>query len=51
MATLYASNTDYAALLDATCDALGIGRDGLSGRRVAVLGAGGAARAAVAGFG
>ena len=49
--TLYASNTDYAALLDATCDALGIGRDGLSGRRVAVLGAGGAARAAVAGFG
>ncbi|MEM9415806.1 MAG: shikimate dehydrogenase [Planctomycetota bacterium] len=48
--TLYASNTDYAALLDAVCDGLGITREGLAGQRVAVLGAGGAARAAVAGF-
>ena len=47
---LYASNTDYAALLDAVCDAWGVERGALSGRRVAVLGAGGAARAAVAGF-
>lgn len=48
--SLYASNTDYAAALDAVCDTLGIGRDALAGRRVAVLGAGGAARAIVAGF-
>ena len=48
--TLYAGNTDYAALLDAVCDALGVARDALAGRRVTVLGAGGAARAAVAGF-
>ena len=48
--SLYASNTDYAALLDAVCDAWGVERRALSGRRVAVLGAGGAARAAVAGF-
>jgi 3-dehydroquinate dehydratase/shikimate dehydrogenase len=48
--TLYACNTDYAALLDAVCDAWSIEREGLKGRRVGVLGAGGAARAAVAGF-
>ena len=48
--SLYAGNTDYAAALDSVCDALGIGRDALAGRRVAVLGAGGAARAVVAGF-
>ena len=48
--TLYAGNTDYAALLDAACARLGAGRDALAGRRVAVLGAGGVARAAVAGF-
>lgn len=48
--SLYASNTDYAAALDSVCDALSIGRDGLAGRRVAVIGAGGAARAIVAGF-
>jgi 3-dehydroquinate dehydratase/shikimate dehydrogenase len=73
---LYAGNTDYAALLDAVCDALNeprpsgsgptpssspsqgsapsrprpIDREALAGKRVAVLGAGGAARAAVAGF-
>ena len=48
--SLYASNTDYAALLDAVCDKRGVEREALSGTRVAVLGAGGAARAAVAAF-
>lgn len=48
--SLYASNTDYAALLDAVCAALSIGREGLAGKALAVLGAGGAARAAVAAF-
>ncbi|MFW6059927.1 MAG: shikimate dehydrogenase [Phycisphaeraceae bacterium] len=48
--SLYACNTDYAAALDAVCEALGIARDALKDRRVAVLGAGGAARAIVAGF-
>ncbi|MEX0775511.1 MAG: type I 3-dehydroquinate dehydratase [Phycisphaeraceae bacterium] len=47
---LYASNTDYAAALDAVCEAMGIARQELAGMRVAVLGAGGAARAIVAGF-
>lgn len=45
--SLYAGNTDYAAILGATRDKLG---DDLSGKTIAVLGAGGAARAAVAGF-
>jgi len=48
--TLYASNTDYAAALDAVCSAMDIEREGLQGKRVAVLGAGGAARAVVAGY-
>ena len=48
--SLYASNTDYAAALDSVCDAMQIARDGLHGRRVAVIGAGGAARAAVFAF-
>lgn len=48
--SLRASNSDYAGALDAVCDSLGIARDALSGRRVAVIGAGGAARAIVAGF-
>lgn len=48
--SLYACNTDYAAALDAVCDGLSIKRDGLKGKRVAVIGAGGAARAVVAGF-
>ncbi|MEM9881585.1 MAG: type I 3-dehydroquinate dehydratase [Planctomycetota bacterium] len=48
--SLYAGNTDYAALLDATCAAMDISRDGLAGVSVGVLGAGGAARAAVAAF-
>ena len=39
-----ASPTDYGAALDAVCDGLAIGRDGLADRRVAVIGAGGAAR-------
>lgn len=45
--SLYAGNTDYAAILGATRDKLG---EDLSGKKIAVLGAGGAARAAVAGF-
>jgi 3-dehydroquinate dehydratase/shikimate dehydrogenase len=48
--TLYASNSDYAAAMDSVCDAMGIGREGLAGRRVAVIGAGGVARAIVAAF-
>jgi len=48
--SLFACNTDYAAALDSVCDALHITRDGLRGQRIAVLGAGGAARAIVAGF-
>ncbi len=48
--SLDASNTDYAAAIDSVCDRLGVGRDGLAGRRVAVIGAGGVARAIVAGF-
>jgi 3-dehydroquinate dehydratase / shikimate dehydrogenase len=48
--SLYACNTDYAAALDAVCDGLKIERAGLEGKRVAVVGAGGAARAVVAGF-
>ena len=45
---LRGDNTDYAAAIDALCSAMGIGRAGLAGRSVAVLGAGGAARAIVA---
>jgi len=48
--SLYASNTDYAAALDAVVDAMGINRSDLLGKKVAVVGAGGAARAVVAGF-
>ena len=43
-------NTDYAGAIDALCEGMGIRRDELSGRHVAVLGAGGAARAVVAGL-
>lgn len=49
-AALTASNTDYAAALDAVCEAMGLARSELSTLRVAVIGAGGAARAIVAGF-
>ncbi len=48
--SLTATNTDYAAALDAVCDSLGIDREGLADRQVAVIGAGGAARAIVAGY-
>jgi 3-dehydroquinate dehydratase/shikimate dehydrogenase len=47
---LFASNSDYAAALDAVCDATSMARDDLKSLRVAVIGAGGAARAIVAGF-
>ena len=45
---LRGDNTDYAAAMHALCGAMEISRDQLDGRRVAVLGAGGAARAIVA---
>lgn len=45
---LSGKNTDYAAILDCITEALGIGRDQLKSLRVAILGAGGTARAAVA---
>jgi 3-dehydroquinate dehydratase/shikimate dehydrogenase len=48
--SLYASNTVYAAALDAVCATLDITRVQLADRRVAVIGAGGVARAIVAGF-
>lgn len=48
--SLYASNSDYAAALDSLCAAMGIERAQLARERVAVLGAGGAARAIVAGL-
>ncbi len=41
-------NTDYAAILDSITSALGIDRAGLSDLKVAVLGAGGTGRTAVA---
>ncbi len=45
---LWGDNTDYAAAIDAVCNAMGIDRPGLAGKHVAVLGAGGASRAIVA---
>ncbi len=48
--SLYASNTDYAAALDAVCHAMGVERESMAGKRIAVIGAGGAARAIVAAF-
>ncbi len=45
---LKGDNTDYAAAIDALCDAMKISPSDLQGRRVAVIGAGGAARAIVA---
>jgi len=45
---LRGDNTDYAAAVDALCETMGIDREGLAGRVVAVLGAGGAGRAIVA---
>ena len=46
--SLRGDNTDYAAAIDALCGCMGIAREQLAGRGVAVLGAGGAARAIVA---
>ena len=46
--TLRGDNTDYAGAIDALCDKMGIERQGLTDRRVTVLGAGGVARAIVA---
>jgi len=47
---LTAYNTDYSAALDAVTSTLGIERDGLRGLPVTVVGAGGVARAIVAGL-
>ncbi len=46
--TLAGDNTDYAGAIDALCAKMGINREGLAGRRAAVIGAGGVARAIVA---
>ncbi|MBN1804699.1 MAG: shikimate dehydrogenase [Sedimentisphaerales bacterium] len=48
--TLRAYNTDYSAALDAVTSTLGIDRNGLREMPVAVVGAGGVARAIVAGL-
>jgi 3-dehydroquinate dehydratase/shikimate dehydrogenase len=48
IAKLKGLNTDYAAILDSITDALGITRDDLASYRVAVIGAGGTGRTAVA---
>ena len=45
---LHGINTDYAAILDSITAPLGIKREDLAGRRVAVIGAGGTGRTAVA---
>jgi 3-dehydroquinate dehydratase/shikimate dehydrogenase len=45
-----ATNTDAPAAVQAVCAALGVDRAGLRGRRVLILGAGGAARALIVGF-
>ncbi len=47
---LRGTNSDYASALDALCGVMGIDRRGLAGRSVAIIGAGGAARAIVAGL-
>ena len=46
--SLRGDNTDYAAALDALCTTMLIRRKDLAGRKIAVLGAGGVARAIVA---
>lgn len=45
---LRGDNVDYAAAVDALCATMGIERQGLGGKSVAVVGAGGVARAIVA---
>jgi 3-dehydroquinate dehydratase / shikimate dehydrogenase len=47
---LRGDNTDCAAAIETLCQAMKIGRAALAGRRIAVLGAGGVARAIVAGL-
>lgn len=47
---LYAFNTDYRGALEALCNGLSCRREDLAGQEVAVLGAGGVARAIVAGL-
>jgi 3-dehydroquinate dehydratase/shikimate dehydrogenase len=44
------TNTDAPAAVAALCDGMGIARDALASRRIAVLGAGGVARAVAAGL-
>jgi shikimate dehydrogenase len=46
--SLHGLNTDYAAILDSITAPLGITREQLAGRRIAVIGAGGTGRTAVA---
>ena len=48
VAKLRGINTDYAAILDTITSALGIAREDLAGKRVAVIGAGGTGSTAVA---
>lgn len=48
--SIRATNTDYAAALDALCGAMEITREDLAGTRVGIIGAGGVARAIVAGL-
>ena len=48
VASVRGLNTDYDAILDSITDRLNCGREELAGRRVAVLGAGGTGRTAVA---
>lgn len=48
--TLEARNTDVTGIIESVAAALGVGEDELRGQRIALIGAGGMARAAVAGF-
>lgn len=48
--SLYCCNTDYAAAIDSLCEVGGMDREAMADKRIAVLGAGGAARAIVAGL-
>ena len=48
--SLEARNTDVTGIVESVAAALGVGEDEWRGKRIAVIGAGGMARAAVAGF-
>lgn len=48
--TLICTNTDAPAAVDALCSGMGIAHEQLRGKRIAVLGAGGVARAVAAGL-